>query len=112
MNPPDFKAPIEVIPGQSRILLSEAASRHLDTTGEQCFRIVCKAHLPDRSDRWLVILAPVPLSIARQAESILFGTHIARPIRKPATARSIRKGTANAAAPDLSDLLSIPPTGP
>jgi len=80
--------------GVTRILLSEAASRHLDATGAECFRIVCKAHLPDRPDRWVVILAPCPLDVARQAEGVLLGTHTAKRTRKPATAR-----TATATAP-------------
>jgi hypothetical protein len=77
----DFEAPIEVIPGQTRILLSEAASRHLSDIGADCFRIVSKARHPEQPGRWVIHLAPCPLAIARQAEGVLFGTHRAVKIK-------------------------------
>ena len=75
MTDSPFKAPIEVIPGQSRILLSDAASRHLTESGEECFAIVSKARHPEKPGRWVIHLAPAPLATARQAEGVLLGTH-------------------------------------
>ncbi len=71
MSESDFTAPIEVIPGQTRILLSEAASRHLAATGAECFRIVSTAKHPEQPGRWVIHLAPCPLATARQAEGVL-----------------------------------------
>ena len=69
----DFKAPIEVIPGQTRILLSEAASRHLTDQGAECFTIVAKTRHPEQVGRWVIHLAPCSLTVARAAESVALG---------------------------------------
>lgn len=83
--PTDFKAPIQVILGQTRILLSEAASRHLDATGEDYFMIASKAKSPDVVGRWVIHLAPCPLKVARQAEGVLLGTH--RAVKLPTSSK-------------------------
>ena len=79
----EFSPPIEVIPGQTRILLSESASRHLTATGEECFRIVTKATHPEQPGRWVIHLAPCQLATAKQAEGVLLGTHRTVRIKQP-----------------------------
>lgn len=69
----DFTPPIEVIPGQTRILLSEAASRHLEAVGSDCFMIVSKAKTPDVIGRWVIHLVPCSMKTARNAEAVLMG---------------------------------------
>jgi hypothetical protein len=62
-----------VIPGQTRILLSDAASRHLDATGESCFAIVSKARTPDVVGRWVIHLVPCSMKTAGDAQAVLMG---------------------------------------
>lgn len=78
---PSFAPAIEVVPGQTRILLSEAASRHLSDQGAECFQIVTKAMHPDKAGRWVIHLVPCSLKTARAAEGVLLGTHSARRVR-------------------------------
>ena len=85
-----FKAPFEVIPGQTRILLSEAASKHLLERGE-AFAIVSRAWHPDQPGRMVIHLAPVPLKVAQAAASVLVGTSRAVRIKAP------QKGTSTQA---------------
>ena len=79
----NFTPPIEVIAGQTRILLSDAASRHLEATGEACFVIVSKTRHPEKPGRWVIHLAPAPLATVRDAEAVLFGEARAVRIRTP-----------------------------
>ena len=81
MKESDFTPAIEVIPGQTRIMLSEAASRHLSDTGAECFVIVSKARHPEQPGRWVIHLAPCPLKVVQQAEGVLLGTHRAVKLR-------------------------------
>jgi len=68
-----FNPPVEVVPGQTRILLSESASRHLDSIGAECFVIVSKAKTPDVIGRWVIHLVPCSMQTAREAEAVLLG---------------------------------------
>jgi hypothetical protein len=85
MSDPRFKSPVEVIAGQTRILLSEGASRHLSAQGAECFAIVAKASHPDTPARWVIHLAPCSIKTARDAEAVLFGKARATRIKKSPT---------------------------
>jgi hypothetical protein len=50
-----------------RILLSEAASRHLTETGEKCFAVIGKASHPDNPARWILYLMPCDIPTADAA---------------------------------------------
>lgn len=77
----DPATPAEGHEGFVKILLSEAASKHLEATGETCFRIIAQDMSNDHTRRYVIHLAPCPLATARQAEGILLGTHRAVKLR-------------------------------
>jgi hypothetical protein len=63
------------------ILLSESASRHLDTIGQDCFAVIGRGSWPDQPSRWRLWLVPCPVKIANDAVGVAKGTH--RATRKP-----------------------------
>lgn len=63
----------EVIADFTRILLSEAASRHLSATGENCFAVVGKASWPDNPARWVLYLLPCSIAQADSAVRVARG---------------------------------------
>jgi hypothetical protein len=65
-----------------RILLSEAASRHLSTTGENAFVLVGHATYPDDPKRWILYLLPTTVEAANAGTAVARGTHRAAKIRK------------------------------
>ena len=74
--------------GVTRILLGPTASKHLTEAGAECFALAGRQSYPGDPARWVILLAPVPLDVARQAEGVIIGTHTAKRTRKPATART------------------------
>jgi|GEM_PF-6463188 len=73
-----------------RILLSEAASRHLDVAGPQAFAIVSRDMSDERTGRWVISLAPVEWETARDASAVLVGS--AKAVRpKPAATPPLTK---------------------
>jgi hypothetical protein len=58
-----------------RILLSAAASTHLEASGETCFMIVSKDMSDEHSGRYVIHLAPCSLISARLAEGVVLGSH-------------------------------------
>ncbi len=78
MNDHTFTPPLQVIQGQTRILLSESASRHLTQAGEGAFVIASKAVHPDMPGRWVIHLVPVDFKTACAAAGVIAGTHTAR----------------------------------
>jgi hypothetical protein len=81
-------APIAQGQGHVRILLSEAASRHLAATGERCFVIASRAmrgaEEPDTMGRWALYLVPCSLADANAA------VRVARGISKESKPRNKR----------------------
>ncbi|MCX6880876.1 MAG: hypothetical protein NTW21_44815 [Verrucomicrobia bacterium] len=63
--------------------MSEAASRYLQESGEQCFTIIGKSSFPACPGRWAIYLKPVPPAVAVAASNVILGTHRAVRI-KPA----------------------------
>jgi len=73
-------------PEPIRILLSEAASRRLDATGERAFTIVhrvMRTEEPGTAGRWAITLAPVEWQTARDASAVLMGKARAVKIKTP-----------------------------
>jgi hypothetical protein len=66
-----------------RILLSEAASRHLDAAGPQAFTIVHRDMSDGSTGRWVITLAPVEWRTAQDAASVLCGSATAKRIKTP-----------------------------
>lgn len=58
-----------------RILLSEAASRHLEGTGRRFFSICGMEPSADNLGRFVIYLTPWPDQLAAEARSVLLGTH-------------------------------------
>lgn len=58
-----------------RILLSEAASRHLEGTGRRFFCICGMEPSADHPGRFIIYLMPWPDQLAAEASSVLLGTH-------------------------------------
>jgi hypothetical protein len=56
-----------------RILLSEAASRHLSATGENAFLVAGRGSWPDQPDRWRLWLVPCPVKAANDAVRVARG---------------------------------------
>jgi hypothetical protein len=54
-------------PEPIRILLSEAASKHLDATGENAFAVVARGSWPDSPGRWVIYLLPCDIPTADAA---------------------------------------------
>ena len=69
------------VPGVVRLLLSEAASRYLQDTGEDAFQIIAKASYPATPGRWCIYLRPVPMAVAADACKVLDGTHRAQRVK-------------------------------
>ena len=84
-------------PGLVRILLGPTASQVLTATGEKVFALVASETYPGDPSRWVILVVPVPLDVARQAASVALGRMIATKPRKPTQA--IRKGTAAPTGP-------------
>lgn len=81
-----FSPPIEVIPGHTRILLSEAASRHLEAAGPECFVIVATDKSDQHSGRWVIHLMPCSYTLANSAVRVAQGLSTEkRPKPTPAT---------------------------
>lgn len=57
----------------TRILLSEAASRHLAATGEKCFVVIDRASYPDDPKRWIIYLVPCSIAQADAAVRVAMG---------------------------------------
>lgn len=57
----------------TRILLSEAASRHLDAIGEDCFVVTSFDRSDERSGRWVLHLIPCTLGQANSAVRVATG---------------------------------------
>lgn len=55
-----------------RILLSEAATRHLEAAG-QCFHIIAKDMSDQHTGRMVLHLVPCSMRVARDAEAVLMG---------------------------------------
>jgi len=70
-------------PGVVRILLSQAASEALASTGENAFAIVGKASHPEIPGRWVIHLASAEWHNAMDASAVLLGTKRAVRIKKP-----------------------------
>lgn len=81
----DFRVDPLAVPGVTRILLSEASSRHLVAQGE-AFAIVGRSSFPDQPGRMAIFCQAVPLATATAACQILAGTHRAQRIKPPASA--------------------------
>jgi hypothetical protein len=93
-----------------RILLSEAASKHLEGTGETCFRIIAADMSNEHPGRFVIHLAPCSLGVARQAEGVLLGTHRAVKIKAREDPSKRHSGTCTPCplptqAPPLEDSL-------
>ena len=85
-------------PGVTRILLSEAASRHLTESGEECFAIVSRQSWPADPKRWAIYLLPVSLRTANDATAVLLGK-----------ARAARIKTTNTSSIDTASLNKCSP---
>ncbi len=68
-------------PEHVRILLSEAASKHLTDTGESVFMVIAKATHPEDPTRWVIHLVPIPKAQADGASRVALGTHKAVKIK-------------------------------
>jgi len=73
--------------GHTRILLSEAASRHLDATGERCFIVASRAmrgtEEPQTMGRWALHLVPCSIADANAAVRVATGQSTERKPRTP-----------------------------
>ncbi len=81
--------PLEPQAGTVRLLLSEAASRHLSAAGETCFVIVhrvMRCEEPGTAGRYAIHLLPVPLEVARAAEAVAMGKARAVRVKAPTSA--------------------------
>jgi len=76
----DLTAPPQAKTGRTRILLSEAVSRHLIETGESAFIVIGKASWPDDPKRWALHL--VPASVAQVNALLAVIRDEARVVRK------------------------------
>lgn len=73
-----------VIADFTRILLSEAASRHLSQNGQSCFAVTAKASWPDDPTRWVLYLVPCSIAQADAAVRVARGLSLERkPKAKP-----------------------------
>lgn len=68
-------------PGVVRILPGPTASATLTEAGAECFALVGRDTYPGEPSRWVILLCPVPLTVANAASRVLLGTHTAKPIR-------------------------------
>jgi hypothetical protein len=57
-------------PGVTRILLSERASLALTESEEKVFALVARDVWPGDRNRWVILLKPCPLALARAAEGL------------------------------------------
>ena len=57
----------------TRILLSQAASRHLSATGERAFVVVSRGSYPDSAGRWVMHLLPCDVTAANAAVRVALG---------------------------------------
>ena len=87
VSPPAQPDPLEA-PGVRRLLLSEAASRYLEATGEDAFQIISKASYPATPGRWVIYLRPVPMAVAAAACDVLSGKARAVRIKPVKVAKS------------------------
>ena len=81
-----MNSPTESNPETVRILLSEAASRHLDASGEKAFAIVhrvMRSEEPETAGRWAIYLAPVAWPTATAATAVLCGKARAVKVKAP-----------------------------
>jgi hypothetical protein len=60
-------------PAPVRILLSEAASRHLSDTGHPCFAVVSFDRSDEHSGRWVIHLLPCSIAEANSAVRVARG---------------------------------------
>jgi hypothetical protein len=70
-------------PAPVRILLSEAASRHLSDTGHPCFAVVSFDRSDQHSGRWVIHLLPCSIAQANDAVHVAQGFAIDRRKGKP-----------------------------
>jgi hypothetical protein len=56
-----------------RILLSEAASRHLTEAGGDAFLVVGRASYPDDPSRWILHIVPCDMATASAACEVALG---------------------------------------
>ena len=67
----------------TRILLSEAASKHLEATGNTCFIVASMDKSDERSGRWVLHLVPSTYASANAAVRVATGQSAERRPRKP-----------------------------
>ena len=70
-----------------RILLSEAASKHLTATGERCFIVASRAmrgtEEPDTAGRWAIWLTPCTIEQGNAAVRVATGQSLERKPKAP-----------------------------
>ena len=98
---PDHQHEVDPLahPQVRRLLLSEAASRYLSESGEQCFQIISKASWPACPDRWAILVAPVPMAVAVAACNVILGTHKATKIKPTLPAAAAPHPASSPSAP-------------
>lgn len=69
-----MNSPTNTLPGTVRILLSEAASKHLAGTGHRFFAICGMEESGEHSGRVVIYLRPWPDPTAADARAVLLGT--------------------------------------
>ena len=89
-------------PNVRRLLLSEAASRYLEATGEGAFVIISKASYPATPGRWAIFLAPCPLATAAAACDVLTGKARAVRIMPPKPGKADPPATVSDRQPGAS----------
>jgi hypothetical protein len=82
-------------PPTTRILLSEAASKHLTDAGHECLlvahRVMRGVEEPETMGRWAISLVPCSMAQARAACNVALGSHTARPLTERQKAARIAK---------------------
>jgi hypothetical protein len=70
--------------GTIRLLLSEAASKHLTDTGHECFIVLSKVlrgvEEPATMGRWAISLVPCSMAQAQAVCNVALGSYTARPL--------------------------------
>jgi hypothetical protein len=106
MTPPTPITDPTTRPDVTRILLSARASQHLSETGTACFALVARDTWPGDRNRWVILLKPCPLALARQAEGVVLGSHKATRIKAaPMPASDAGNGTPAPAMPGWVPIL-------
>jgi hypothetical protein len=98
MTPPTPITDPTTRPDVTRILLSARASQHLSETGTACFALVARDTWPGDRNRWVILLKPCPLALARQAEGVALGSP-RQPASKPLLCPPVTRETARQRQP-------------